>query len=373
LGFIVAIAMLRSAAAGHPPPLTAQDYETPLHLACEIGHEGLVSYLISMGADVNAGASLKPPFFGSQKRPRPSRGERPIHLAAESGTLGCVMSLLRASAQVNVRTAEGDTPLHLAAERGHLEVVAILMLAGALPNARNAEEGGAPLHYASINGFVEVVRHLTSNGASVDVLSRQTAAPDHAELEAMGMLPPILVSPQTAVEAATQRLAHIRALPADDPIWEEAPRAKHALEAGLVAVVEHLESFDPLTQFWSRHTHWECLPWARAAAHQVLLVAERLWRLKSSLFLPVEIWPLILSFVKRQELSSLRALSLNNHHLPQQSTGGGGGGGSAATDVGGRRRGADPGRAPRRQRSAAGSGGGGGGGGAATGGASSGT
>ena len=180
--------------------------------------------------------------------------------------------------RTQVRTAEGDTPLHLAAERGHLEVVAILMLAGAPPNARNAEEGGAPLHYASINGFVGVVRHLTSNGASVDVLSRQTAVVDQAVLEGMGLLPPILVSPQTPVEAATQRLAHIRALPAEDPIWEEAPRAKDVLEAGLEAVVAHLESFDPLTQFWTWQTHWECLPWARAAAHQVLLVAERLRR-----------------------------------------------------------------------------------------------
>jgi len=315
------------------------EWETPLHLAAECGAEELVTYLISMGADVNSGHAPTSQHT-NQRRQRKLKGERPIHLAAEKGYLGVVTTLLTASAAVNVRTIEGDTPLHLAAERGYEEVVMVLILCGANLNARNEEEGGTALHYAAMDSRVNVVKQLTAEGASKEIRSKDLPPVVGDDKSA------ILLPSKTPLEAAVGQLAYYEKLASDDIVFEDLGETKEDMMSRQSAVVAHLQAFNPMSLFWTRQSHWRCLPWAREAVFTVLLIGERLWRKQGedeeeaeegagagggatirldgtetgggaeevkeaegveALWLPIEIWQFILSFLRRKELSSLRS------------------------------------------------------------------
>jgi len=250
------------------------------------------------------------------------KGERPIHLAAEKGFLGVVTALLRTSAAVNVRTIEGDTPLHLAAERGHEEVVMVLILCGANINARNEEEGATALHYAALDSRVNVVKQLTAEGASKEIRSRNIPAVVGDEKSA------VLLPSKTPLEAAECQLKLYDGLAADDIAFEELGEAKVDMVARQRLVVAHLKSFNPMSLFWTRQSHWRCLPWARQAVFTVLLVGEKLWREKDGPeqnedeaaagaagaggrderpWLPQELWQYMLTFLRRKDVSSIRS------------------------------------------------------------------
>ena len=72
-------------------------YKTPLHLACNNEHIGIVSILLRMNANPNA---------------RNSRQETPLHLAVRKGALAIVAKLLDKGAHLMARDVEGSTPLH---------------------------------------------------------------------------------------------------------------------------------------------------------------------------------------------------------------------------------------------------------------------
>lgn len=69
---------------------------TPLHLAAEDGYDGVVTYLIKQGRDLNA---------------RDLNDDTPLHLAARAGKLSIVILLLKAGAQMNVKNKDLKYPL----------------------------------------------------------------------------------------------------------------------------------------------------------------------------------------------------------------------------------------------------------------------
>lgn len=96
---------------------------------------------------------------------QPRVGWTPLHSAIQRGKPEVVKALLRAGADVGVRSsAAGWSPLESAADEGNPEVVEALLDAGADLRARD-NNGRTALHYAS---SAEVVEVLVRAGADVD-------------------------------------------------------------------------------------------------------------------------------------------------------------------------------------------------------------
>ena len=66
-------------------------------MACQNGHEAIVSLLLEKGADVNA---------------KNNDGWTPLHWASENGHEAIVSLLLEKGADVNAKDNDGETPLH---------------------------------------------------------------------------------------------------------------------------------------------------------------------------------------------------------------------------------------------------------------------
>ena len=88
---------------------------TPLHLACENGHDNAARYLISKGASVNKTDKWH---------------KTPLHWAAQGGFTNIVRTLLDKGADVSIADKWGSIPLQLAAEKDHADAVALLVDAG---------------------------------------------------------------------------------------------------------------------------------------------------------------------------------------------------------------------------------------------------
>jgi hypothetical protein len=86
---------------------------TPLLLASDRGHLGIVQELIRAGANVNAVNKL---------------GHRPILHAVERGYAEVVDALLAAGADISVTTKSGDTAMKLAEKKGY-DRISIMLLA----------------------------------------------------------------------------------------------------------------------------------------------------------------------------------------------------------------------------------------------------
>ena len=87
----------------------------------------------------------------------------PLHLASEDGDLERVQTLLAAGADPNAKGEHDRTPLHLAAGIGWEEIVQVLLDAGADPNVAEPDSQHTPLHLACL-GAEEIVRMLLAAG-----------------------------------------------------------------------------------------------------------------------------------------------------------------------------------------------------------------
>ena len=83
-------------------------------------------------------------------------GVSPLLLASQEGHLGVVRLLIRAGAELD-HAIGGYTALYLATQQGHTKVVKELLKAGASPNTRIQANGLTPLHSACFQvGLSEV-------------------------------------------------------------------------------------------------------------------------------------------------------------------------------------------------------------------------
>ncbi|KAJ8309189.1 hypothetical protein KUTeg_014063 [Tegillarca granosa] len=112
---------------------------TPLHLAAEKGHFGILQYLINHGANITACAD---------------DDLTPLFLTAQFGRTDCLKLLLKTLEQkglrgfVNKTALDGATPVLIAAQEGHEECISLLLDCGADVNIPVKDFKAVAAHYA---------------------------------------------------------------------------------------------------------------------------------------------------------------------------------------------------------------------------------
>jgi ankyrin repeat protein len=149
---------------------TNANHETPLHLACALGHKHIVHILISNGADI-----YKKDNFNNA----------PIHRAVSQGHIDTVEYLITVCAcNPNIKGYQGRTLLHFACGIGNIKLVTTLIEKyGISPTATDAVNQ-IPLHIAASHGQEEVVHLLITKynltvQAIVDCRSNYMLSPLH--------------------------------------------------------------------------------------------------------------------------------------------------------------------------------------------------
>jgi ankyrin repeat protein len=93
--------------------------------------------------------------------------DTPLFIAAQKNRLDVLKMLIAAEADVNIaRDVSGCTPLFIAAQKGHAGVVDLLIAAGANVNATRGTNGTTALKIALAKGHAEVAQKLRAAGAT---------------------------------------------------------------------------------------------------------------------------------------------------------------------------------------------------------------
>lgn len=124
--------------------LKGYNEQTALTRAAHNGRLDTVKLLYKRGAVFTGGSC------------RSTQGNSPLHHAAEADSEPTVSYLIGLGAKVDARNNAGETPLHLAAKNGYLEPARVLLSHGSEPKSR-ARKGGTPLDYAISNGHADLV------------------------------------------------------------------------------------------------------------------------------------------------------------------------------------------------------------------------
>lgn len=122
--------------------------ETALHLAASAGMEGLVTALVSQGAELNEVQN---------------DAQTALHLAVQQGHTAIVSYLIEQGAEVTSKDKNQQTPLHSAKT---FEIAKLLVGAGADVNATDSHDG-TPLSEACWKKDLNLVKFLVASGANV--------------------------------------------------------------------------------------------------------------------------------------------------------------------------------------------------------------
>ena len=174
--------------------------ETPLHLACALGHKQIVCLLISNGADmyirdcynnapihravsqghVDIINSLIINFMCDPEL-KGYQGRTLLHFASGVGNVELINDLIEKHGISPMATdAVNQTPLHVAASHGQEEVVCLLITKYDHPVECKRKFNFTPLHIACFCGHLNIVRTLlTKHGADLEACSDDGSKPIH--------------------------------------------------------------------------------------------------------------------------------------------------------------------------------------------------
>ena len=144
--------------------ITDSSGATPLMLAAQNGHIGVVHHLLELGAD---------PHLWDD------RGSTALGYAAESGHASVIDALMEGGADVSWSDWCGETALHWASEHGHTAAVEALLAAGAPRDCSDRLYGSTPLHKAARGEHGAVADLLLEAGAHVDARNEGGRTPLH--------------------------------------------------------------------------------------------------------------------------------------------------------------------------------------------------
>jgi len=117
--------------------------ETPLMLAAIKGRLDWVELFVKRGAQVNR------------------EGWTPLHYAASGPDNGISTWLIAHGAEINARAPNGNTPLMMAAKYGPYDLSAVLVKLGADPSLHN-EQGSTAADFAASAGYEPLAKWLRS-------------------------------------------------------------------------------------------------------------------------------------------------------------------------------------------------------------------
>ncbi len=140
------------------------DGMTALHWTAFNGDTEIAETLLYAGANVKATTRLG--------------AYTPLYLASEGGHAGVVNALLGAGADVNQTAFGGVTALMMAASSGEPEVVELLIAAGAEVDAVEDGRGQTPLIFAAAFNRTDVIGVLLEHGANVDQVDKKFTPPE---------------------------------------------------------------------------------------------------------------------------------------------------------------------------------------------------
>ena len=156
------------------------DYETPLHLACVLGHKYIARVIIS-----NGGNMYKRDLYNNAPIHRALsqghvdivdslitdfecdpcitgyQGRTLLHFACGIGNVEFVTKLIQHyNISPLVTDATKQTPLHIAASHGQKQIATLLISMYNCPVDSKGSGGNTPLHLASYCGHITLVKHL---------------------------------------------------------------------------------------------------------------------------------------------------------------------------------------------------------------------
>lgn len=145
------------------------DGMTALHWAADRGDSVIASELLRARANVHVRTRIG--------------AYTPLHIAARTGSPAVVRALLAAGSDVKATTTSGATALHLAAAAGNPDVVTALLAKGADPNARESNWGQTPLIFAAEYNRAAAIRALLQHGADPSIHTRLASLTEQAARE----------------------------------------------------------------------------------------------------------------------------------------------------------------------------------------------
>ena len=142
------------------------DGMTALHWAADHGDSAMAAELLRAKANVALRTRIG--------------AYTPLHIAARTGSPAVVRALLAAGSDVKATTTSGATALHFAAAAGNPDVVKALLSKGADPNARESSWGQTPLVFAAEYGRAAAVEALMKHAADPSIRTRVMNLSDDA-------------------------------------------------------------------------------------------------------------------------------------------------------------------------------------------------